>query len=264
MNTRAFIRTLSRVFILSLILFLLEGCFDLGGFGKNKGAIDDAEISDHDFLEYYKEYYETFDQVILVKQDCSSNKYDISKSFFNKECVNNTRNWDSNSDCVEYNEYCYLAFKFKKDIKVDSISLYLKGKDLTEETNLDFYVFLVSSFDEGKNFRTYDKWYNELIINNSKEDSEKKSIADLILDFEDFDVSTADYHKKVSINNYGWNSFTLGFLEKGNSELSNAHEFKNGDYFVLMFTNNMGIGYDDKLNKVKFSATNLIIRSNDD
>jgi len=214
------------------------------------------DISDHEFLEYYKKYYETFGNIELTKQDCDTNSYEISKSFFNKQCVNETRNWDSSSDCVEYDEYVYLTLPFKKDVKIDSVSLYFKAQDLAEETSMLIYFFIVDSFDPSDDFRTYDKW--QLEFNKEADDRHK------IGDYKDLDINDAYKVINLAVNNYSWNSFTVGFLEKGSSENLQPYEFHDGDKIVLMFKNNSGIGYDEGLSKIKISSTNLIVRANDD
>ena len=100
----------SVVLILALIVFSTGCAVDLGTFGEDGD---------------YTEYYESFGDVVGLF-DGGELSYDIEDSLFNEKTVNELA-WEDEDDEVQMKEYVYIILPFEKEMKLESIALYIKS-----------------------------------------------------------------------------------------------------------------------------------------
>jgi|GEM_PF-670018 len=99
---------------LSLVLsFSLTGCFDLGIFEGEYGE--------------YQDYYDAFGDVEGIFYG-GSHTYDVEESLFNEYTVNYL-DWDDSEE-VESEEYVYIVIPFEREMKIESIALFISADTL--------------------------------------------------------------------------------------------------------------------------------------
>jgi len=240
-------------FLLSCISCLLTGCFDLGGFGGNTdiyNSVDPANIE-----EYYKAYYESIGDIYMCSQNKSSEDYSLKESFFSKSTVNELT-WEDDSYEVPYNEYLYMAIELKKDVTVDSISLYVKqDASATSKENLEICMY-VNNSGNILNVPNYDDdvYVRDLSGNITYE---LDGVTPVYKPYGLKDKSEALGTSNVSVSSSSFESFTIDKFKDGADTIN----VEDGQYIILCFYNNTGYGYANNLNIVKFTALNLLIRA---
>ena len=110
-NNKLNIRYLFLTFSLCVLLFL-TGCINLGVF-----------VEEENFDLYYSSFGEVVGKYDL-DGNVKNNNYDVEKSLFNDTTINHFT-WENEDDSVEYQKYAYIVIPFKKDLKIESLALFI-------------------------------------------------------------------------------------------------------------------------------------------
>lgn len=240
--------------VLVALTFALSGCFDLGDF-------EDEE-----------DYYACFGDVGLIAQDEKKNDYSLKDYFFNKESVN-----DFGGNIVLPSAYIYLVLPLNKDMEIDSFSLYLCAES---EAKIRYSLFLCDSVpsnicrydeflyqieeDEEGNPR-YDGQGNPVFVQEKDGDgnlvyNEDGSPKYVEIVYDDPPASEAVSSGEVDVKEGGWCSFTASqWTTAGGS--AKTLSVVSGEYMLVRFENNSGLGKKDGEEKVSFKTTNLMVRA---
>lgn len=225
---------LKKVIILAMMAVLttiLAGCApDLGDFD-----------SDEDYVDYY-------DNVYLIKEDIETHdiSYDTySFSDFYKSDELNSRDFiPAAGMAMDY--YTYMLIEIVHDSDIDQLYLYVSG----ELGTLNVAVSKITGFLDFSNLRKYDDGPVQIY----EEDGQEKQK-------EYYDpLKEKKAETNVGIIQDRWRSFGFTFYNKHLSE-SEKYSFSSNDYLIFRFTNNTAYGKDIGLERVKFYANGLFIRT---
>lgn len=225
-----------KIFLLVLVtITLFSGCYDLGGFTNTES------------------YYNSFGDVRLICQKGSENAKDYSFKdyFYNEKSVN-----DFGGSIVDNDEYIYLILPARSNLNLLEFSLYLKS----EESGVVYFSLYISDFIP-ENIRKY---------NDPKSKEKKDEDGNVIYDSEgnpimeeisygDLLINDSIYQGSLNLISNKWNSFTAKLTTKNSTDI-NKYYVTNGEYIIVKFENNSGIGKEKGYNKISFSLTNLLIR----
>lgn len=228
-----------RIFLFVLVIssmLLFSGCFDLGKF-------EDDE-----------EYYNSFGDVRLISQQGATNAKDYSFKdyFYNEKSVN-----DFAGDIVNEDEYIYLILPVTNGFNLSEFSLYLKS----ENGGVVYFSLYISDFIP-ENIRKYidpkskEKRDDD---NNVIYDSEGNPVMEDIV-YGDLPGEDSIYQGSVNLAPSKWVSFTCKLTTKQSTEINKYH-VTNGEYIIIRFENNSGLGKDKGYDKISFSLTNILIRA---
>lgn len=235
MPTKNFQRVAALAMISSMIF--LSGCFDLG------------EYKDEE------EYYASFGDVGLISQSGIPTYYSIEDYFFNKDSVN-----DFAGDIVPAGEYIYLTFRANGAFQLDSLALYV----YTERgENIHYSIFISQSLPV--NIRTYDAPAFE---QETDEEGNPLFNQDGTPVMKEIEYGDPSVENAICVGTFyakenKWSSFTADSWKTPSSESSKKIDVPKGDYILVRFENNSGIGRDAAYGRVSFRTTNLLVRSSD-
>ena len=130
-------RTLIKKFIYCLfiasILFVITSCTpDMGVYNKEDGGFDD--------------YYGSFDDIVGIydgESQMEKISYDIKDSITNDYTIENL-SWENSEKKVVYKQYIYIVIPFKRDLKVESLALFVNSDpNIAKNTgiSLEFSAF---------------------------------------------------------------------------------------------------------------------------
>lgn len=231
--------------ILALVLGLfgilfVSSCFDLGAF------------------EDTKDYYNTFQTVTLIPQKITdSRRYDFSYYFYNE-----TTGGDFDFDyCVDEDKYIYFALCVEQNFTMTDFSLWMYSSEI--KTNEDgttsvggimhYSMFVMDTIP--KKIRGYDDAKTEKVPKKDENGNEMKDENGNII-YEDQDIEYDDPVDNIAAGMVNvsseWNSFTASFDELKMVE---------GQYIIIRFDNNSGLGKDLGYESIKFTLTNVLIRA---
>lgn len=228
-----------RIFSLILVVFtmmLFSGCFDLGNF-------NDIE-----------EYYNTFGDVRLISQTGADNAKDYSFKdyFYNEQSVN-----DFSGRIVDQDEYIYLILPVTNSFNLSEFSIFLKP----ETSGVVYFSLYISDFIPG-NIRKYSDPKSQ-----EKKDDDGNVIIDADgnpvmedIEYGDLPASDSIYNGSVSLYAGSWDSFTAKLTTKHSTDINKYH-ISSGEYIIVRFENNSGLGKDQEYNQISFSLTNILIRA---
>lgn len=122
-----------------LIILIFSSCSaDLGVFNNEENGID--------------MFYESLDDNVLAKYEESSEikelKVDVKKSLTN-EYIMDKLDWEDDADKVAFRQYSYIVIPFKRDLKIESIGLFISSDISETSTNsiLEFSAFYFKDKD---------------------------------------------------------------------------------------------------------------------
>lgn len=215
------------------IVFFVSGCYDLGIFKNDE------------------EYYSTFGDVKLINQN-GTDTYSFKDYFYNTQSVNSF-----SGDIVEKDKYIYFVLPVVKDFNLAEFSLYLNS-----DTNGVVYYSLYVVDIIPTNIRNYtDPKSTE------KKDDDGNVVTDedgnpVMEDIEygDLPEDSSVYQSSITLEQNKWKSFTIKLSTKQSTQ-TNKYSVQNGQYIIVKFENNSGLGFDKGYNSLAFSITNVLIRA---
>lgn len=214
-------------------VFFMSGCYDLGIFKNDE------------------EYYSSFGDVKLINQK-GMQTYSFKDYFYNEQSINNFA-----GDIVEKDEYIYLVLPVVKDFNLAEFSLYLQSDaDSVMYYSLyivDFIPTNIRKYTDPKSTEKKDDDGNAIIGEDGNPVMEDIEYGDLLAD-------DSVYQSSVTLEKNKWRSFTAKLSTK-QSQNSSKYHVQNGQYIIVKFENNSGIGFDKGYNSLVFSITNLLIRA---
>lgn len=230
---------LKRIFALVLVTFTMlffSGCCDLGDF------------------QDIQAYYDSFGDVRLMNQDGDENAkdYSVKDYFYNSKSIN-----DFAGDIVSKDKYIYFILPVQKGFNLAEFSMYLQSE---ENGTLYFSLFISDSIPE--NIRKYDDpKFKEKKDDDDKViyDSEGNPVMEEI-EYGDLLEEDSIYQGSIFLSSQKWNSFTAKLITKQSTEINKYH-VKSGEYIIVRFENNSGLGKDKEYSSLSFSMTNLLIRA---
>lgn len=233
------IKISARIFLLSLSAFAVlffSGCYDLGKF------------------ENTEEYCNSFGDVRLINQAAADNfkDYSFADYFYNEKSIN-----DFSGDIVGSDEYIYMILPVKSNFNLSEFSVYLKP----EKSGAVYFSLYISDIIP-VNIRKYSDPKSKI-----KTDSDNNPVLDdkgnpIMEDIAYGDLSAEDciYQGRIDLIADKWDSFTAKLTTKKSTEI-NKYYVTNGEYIVVRFENNSGLGNDKGYEKTSFSLTNLLVRA---
>ena len=241
--------------IMAILVIAMCGCEDLGAY------------------ESTEEYYASFGEVIFLGGAAGTGKsYSVDEFFYNEESKENfLTDENGNYTGVIHSDYVYIAIPLEKDLKMDSLAMYLQAKnDVTVYIN----VYVTDKIPTN--------WKTTGDIGASSDDLPDASISafedtsgdgeSLPSDgeqesFDDPNPETVIGEVTVHLKGGEWNSFTLDTF-KANGLYEKSIQLNDGQYILLQIKNNSGVfAFDEKtglfLEKAEITMTNLLIRALD-
>lgn len=230
--------TLKRMLTLALMVItvtLFSGCFDLGKF-------EDVE-----------DYYSSLGNVTLINQNVSDNakEYSFKEYFYNEESVNNF-----GGKIVDQDEYIYLILPVEKGFNLVGFSLYLKS-NVNEKVYFSLFIsdFIPDKIRKYADPKTEEK-QNENVTNNGEESSTTEEE----IQYNDLPIENSIYQGGVDLIPSKWISFTAKVADRHSNNAKKCFVQK-GEYIIVRFENNSGLGFDKGYSKVSFSLTNILIEA---
>lgn len=235
-HTKIKVKRIFSLILVALSMLIFSGCYDLGKFEDDES------------------YYSSFGDVRLINQEgaTSAKDYSFKDYFYNEKSIN-----DFAGDIVESSEYIYLVLPAKSDFFLSEFSVYLKSEQVGK---LYFSLFITDSIPE--NIRRYNDPKTKEKKNDAGEviyDSEGNPVLEDI-SYGDLSIEDSIYQGSVGLISGKWTSFTAKLMTKHSTDKI-KYSVANGDYIIVRFENNSGLGFDEGYNKLSFSLTNLLIRA---
>lgn len=230
------------VFCITAVLWIaLCGCDDLGAY------------------EDTTDYYSTFDDIALISATSRElNTYPVDQYFYNKESREDFLVGDDGVyGGVVHSDYVYMAIPLTKDIKMDSLALFMQSKnDVTVYIN----VFITDEIPS--------KWQQN--PDNDESDADGNSNNE---EFDDPNPDSRIGEIVLPLKSEKWDSFVLdSFTVSG--EAQKSIQIKNEQYVLLQIRNNSGVRIFDEekqlyvdpqtgleLQKAEITMTNLLVRA---
>lgn len=216
----------------------VSGCEDLGAF-------EDTE-----------DYYDTFGEIRLINGVTEgSDSYSVEDYFYNESSREDYLvGEDGTYQGIEPAEYVYMAIPFHKDIRMDTLALYLQSQD---DAAVYINVFVTDAVPSN--------WKSIAEIGADTENTENQ--------YDDPDPATRIGEIVVHLQKGKWASFVLDdFLVQGQSQTS--IDIKEDQYVLLQFRNNSGVREFDEtkqayvdpqtgleLPTARITMTNLLVRA---
>jgi hypothetical protein len=206
------------------------GCDDLG-------AYEDVE-----------EYYDSFDEVILLGGAAGNGKgYSVKDYFYNDQSREDFL-VDENGEYtgVVHSDYVYIAIPFNKGIQMDSLAMYVQAKnDVTVYMN----VYLIDEDDLPSNWK-------KLSDSNASNEEQK---------YDDPDPKTRIGEITVDLKAGKWNSFVLDYFKDGENNKKSI-TVASGQCILLQIRNNSGVRELNtenglRLDRAEITMTNLLVRA---
>ena len=243
------IKKLLALLLIVALTFTLSGCFDLGDYGEVPEG-----VSESDYSEYYKSYYEAFGTVDMCPQNKILNKYSLEDSFFSKSTVDDLT-WEKSEYAVAYDEYVYMAIEVEKDMTIDELALYMKGNTGVVSQTMYIYMYILDK-ESFSNLPTLDQSLYELDNEGHyklDENGEKKRIT-----FDFPDKTTACGETTILLSENKFTSFTIKSFNNYQDDIINVSK---GSYIMLSFYNNTAYGKELNYGSISFTALDLLIRA---
>ena len=232
--------------IMATFMVALCGCDDLGAYSNTE------------------EYYDSFGMVTLVGGDAGKGKgYSVEEYFYNEESRENFLT-DENGKYhgITHSEYVYVAIPLNRDLKMDSLAMYLQA---TEDVTLYISVYVTDKIPS--NWKTIGE---NNALEYISENGSKEAVA-----YDDPNPETRIGEITTYLKGGKWKSFTLdSFKVNNNYEKSIQLNTKQHKYILLQIRNNSGVReIDDKtgllvdpqtglvLDTASITMTNLLIRA---
>jgi hypothetical protein len=244
----------------------VSGCEDLGAF-------EDTE-----------DYYDTFGSIRLINGVTGgSDTYSVEDYFYNESSREDYLvGEDGTYQGIEPAEYAYMAIPFHRDIRMDTLALYLQSQD---DAAVYINVFVTDAVPSNWKSIAPDAANAENGENTDTDtgvDTGVDTGADAGADtentenkYDDPDPATRIGEIVVHLQKGKWASFVLDdFLVQGQSQTS--IDIKEDQYVLLQFRNNSGVREFDEtkqayvdpqtgleLPTARITMTNLLVRASD-
>lgn len=215
-------------------MFTMSGCFyDLGIF---KDTAD---------------YYSYFGDVKLINQK-SVNSYSFKDYFYNEQSVN-----DFAGSIVDKDQYIYLILPVVKEFNLAEFALYLNS-----QTNavvyyslyvVDFIPTNIRKYTDPKSKQKTDDQGNVVL------DKDGNPVMEDI-EYDDLSENDSIYQGSATLVASKWKSFRAKLSTKQSAKEKTYH-VNSGEYIIVKFENNSGLGADKGYEQISFSTTNLLIRA---
>ena len=253
--------------ITAILWIALCGCEDLGAY------------------ESTEDYYASFGEVVFLGGTAKDGKSYSVKDYFYNEKSREDFLTDENGvySGVEHSDYVYVAIPLNKDIKMDSLAMYLQAK---EDVTLYVNVYITDTIpknwkkteeiDAGgeESAKGSDEAFEYSSVESLAESTEGEAGEDEKT-YDDPDPQTRVGEVAVYLKGGVWNSFTLNSFNVSGTLEKSIH-LKSGQYILLQIRNNSGVReplgetgvYVDPqsgiaLEKAEITITNLLIRALD-
>lgn len=235
-RTKIRLKTFLSIILVVVTILLFSGCYDLGSF-------KDTE-----------QYYSTFGEVALINQEGADKvkTYSFKDYFYNEESVN-----DFAGNIVEQDEYIYLVLPVQKGFNLAEFSIFLKS----EKGGAVYYSLYISDFIPA-NIRKYSDPKTKVKTDEKGDiiyDAEGNPLTEEIV-YGDLSLDSSIYQGNISLAPNQWDSFTAKLVTK-NSSTINKYFVADGEYIIIRFDSNSGLGFDKGYEKLSFSLINILIRA---
>ena len=245
--TKRITRILLTISSFILISFLIS-CADLGKF--------DLEADGG-----YEDYYEAFGDVV-GKYDNNKTvaeiSYDVEKSLLNDYIANNLA-WENDEDKVEFKQYCYIVIPFERDMKIESIALYISGSPGELQNNSSMNVeFSAYYYPDSSSVPSNIKL---LTSDDTKVEDDKE--VEIVYDDPARALRVSSY--TLNVTSYFADAIILEnftqTLDFGVSYVADSClEVKDGSYLYIRVENNSGLNRDT-MKPLSISFINFLVRA---
>ena len=241
---------------LAILICLLSSCGpDMGIFNENE-------------QNGYEEYYKALGDVI-GKYDNNKSvadiSYDVEKSLFNETTVNQFK-WANDEDKVQYKEYCYIVIPFKRDLKIDSIALYVSADrnyigtgNVTFEFSLFYYRDSSEVPENIKLLSSDDTKMVEVDDGNGGTIEEEQEI-----EYDDRPRDISNCTTSITVTDTFESIIFNGFSQFSDGKEAYVHDnciyAKSGSYIYIRVENNSGLN-KATMTPCALSFINLIFRA---
>ena len=245
-----------------LLILLFSSCSaDLGVFDKEDG-------------DGYEDFYNSLDDVkFMFEKDnkMENKKYDIEKSLTNEYIIENLK-WKDGAEEVELKQYVYIVIPFKRDLKVESLALYVK-RDPNEVGNtgieLEFSAFYFpdsSSCPKDDKLKKFSDPDTHTIT--VQEETDSGTIEYTVEE----EIEYPDPKKEIRISSakyYVTRNFDDGFVLENFRQVDNSVESyvndrclmaKKDSYLYIRIENNSALNRN-KMQPCNLSFINLLVRA---
>ncbi len=224
--------------LICLSLAPLSACFDLGEFEGGNGD--------------YKDYDESFG-VVTGLFDGGSHDYDVDDSLFNDYVVENM-DWEDEDDAVKSEEYAYIVIPFEKQLKVESLALFVWGESVATLSVNAFYFESEAEFPKKIKYKTSPE--TEIVVVKDVNGNDVEQEVEIEYDDPPEEVSVAE--TTCDVYNDEWSSFLLSdFMQEGYLD-GLLHTGEDGALYIR-FDVNSGL-YKDK-SACSFRFICLLVRA---
>ena len=238
--------------ITAILAVAVCGCEDLGAYNSTE------------------DYYASFGDVILIGGNAENGKtYPVEDYFYNEESRQDFLTGDDGAyKGVEQSDYVYAAIPLSKDLKMDSLAMYLQAQD-----DVTLYINVYVTDKIPTNWKKLDEADAE---NGASAESFEDILNDTeggVQDYDDPDPQTRVGDIALYLKGGKWSSFTLDSF-KVDGLFEKSIQLKSGQYILLQIRNNSGVrDFDEKtglyidaqaglaLEKAEITMTNLLIRA---
>ena len=253
--------------ITAILWIALCGCEDLGAY------------------ENTEEYYASFGDVVFLGGAAKEGMaYSVEEYFYNDESRENFLT-DKNGvyKGVEQSDYVYVAIPLNKDIKMDSLAMYLMARD---DVTLYINVYITDTIPQnwkkteeidagGEESAEGSDEAFEYISDESLAESEEGGTEEEVPEYDDPAWETRVGEITVYLKGGVWNSFTLDSFNVNNTRQSSI-QLGAGQFILLQIRNNSGVREYNEANgtyqdpqtglvpeRAEITMTNMLIRALD-
>ena len=256
--------------ITAILVIAVCGCNDLG-------AYSDAE-----------EYYDSFGDIVFIGGAAGEGKkYSVKEHFYNKESREDFLvGEDGVYGGVKHSDYVYVAIPLTKDIKMDSLAMYLQAKnDVMVYINVYITNEIPTNWKGTDELLTDGEESTDTSSGNLEEDSteipadsyeetsselSEDSSEEMTQTYGDPDPKSKIGEITLYLNGGAWRSFTLDSF-KINDKIEKSIYVEKGQYILLQIRNNFDkdkeLCVDSEtglaLEKAEITMTNLLVRALD-
>ena len=225
-----------------LLALLLLSPLALNGCGIDLGVFDENE-------DGYKSLYESFGKVESL-YDGGSHSYKIEDSLFNSHTVEEFKCEDENDDVAE-EQYLYLIFPFKKQLRVESIVLFFYSE---ENVTFDISTFYFVSEDYAPKKIKY------LSSPDTEEfEDEEGHKQEVPIEYDDPATSLSMTYSTMSLIRQDWDSIVFGDFKQEGYNDGYLHTGEDSLLYIRI-ENNSGFNRDT-MEPVTLKFINFMVRA---
>ena len=246
-------RTILKKILFGLFIapFLLSGCTpDLGKFNNESGGFDDY----YDSIDDLVGKYESPKDGDASKMELKNQTYDLEDSITN-EYIMEHLDWENGAEEVEARQYIYIVIPFKRDLKIESIALYVKKDQSSASGQLEISAFYFPNSDSCPDDNKLKK--------SSDPDTKIEDGVEVAIEYPDPNTQMRNAGATFYVTN-NFDSFVIeGFhqtFDYGTSYVSDGNLLvKEGSYLYLRIENNSAL--NRSMTPISIQFINLLIRA---